>query len=139
MKLTQFLKGPDEEGQVSNVKFKKCQYQNFNVNVKISIFVNVNVKMSKAIIFCILIFACININICTKFLTHIAGVAHLNLNLKYRFAKFYTKQSILRMRESLSQPNYACITLCQPLAVMSLTCVNSTYICLILLMLVQVI
>ncbi len=31
------------------------------------------------------------------------------------------------MRESLSQPNYACITLCQSLAVISLTCcVNST-------------
>ncbi len=38
-----------------------------------------------------------------RFLTHIAGVPHLNLNFKCRFAKKnYTKQSILRMRESLS-------------------------------------
>ncbi len=36
-------------------------------------------------------------------LTHFAGVPHANLNLKCRFAKKnYTKQSILRMRESLS-------------------------------------
>ncbi len=63
----------------------------------------------------------------TRFLTHIAGVPHVNLNLKCRFANLYTKQSILRMRKSLSKPNYACITLCQSPAVMSLTCcVNST-------------
>ncbi len=48
---------------------------------------------------------CIVLTAHTRFLTHIAGVPHVNLNLKCRFAKFvilYTKQSILRMRESLS-------------------------------------
>ncbi len=62
----------------------------------------------------------------TMFLNHISSVPHVNLNLKCRFAKFVYK-SILRMRKLLSLPNYACITLCQSLAVMFLTCcVNST-------------
>ncbi len=38
----------------------------------------------------------------TRFLTHIAGVPHVNLNLKCRFAKVDTKLSNLRMREMLS-------------------------------------
>ncbi len=39
----------------------------------------------------------------SRFLNHIAGVPHVNLNLKCKFANFFhTKQSILRMRESLS-------------------------------------
>ncbi len=39
----------------------------------------------------------------TRFLTHIAGVPHVNLNLKCRFAKFVYKA--IRLRESLSKPN----------------------------------
>ncbi len=57
----------------------------------------------------------------TRFLSHIAGVPHVNLNLKCRFAKILYKAINSQIEIITFLANDACITLCQLLA-MSLTC-----------------